>query len=51
MVTQDERPALLELAGGEAVTLYVRRLIAEDAQRRGIEWPDNLPAPALPRRK
>jgi hypothetical protein len=51
MVTQEERPDLLDLAGDEPVTLYIRRLIREDARKQGKRWLDNLPAPAIKRTK
>lgn len=38
-----QRPALDVLAGEVAPASYIRRLIAEDAERRGLPWPDDLP--------
>ena len=51
MVTPNEQTVLKELAGGYEITVYVRRLIAQDAERRGMGWPDELPAPAVKRKK
>lgn len=42
-VTAEQHAAATVLAGKEGLNAYVRRLIAEDAEKRGVEWPDNLP--------
>lgn len=45
VLSEAQHAALLTLAGSEVVNDYIRRLIAEDAARRGIVWPADLPGP------
>lgn len=44
-VTIEQHATALALAGAEGLNTYLRRLVAEDAHRRGARWPDNLPEP------
>lgn len=44
-VTVEQHTTARHLAGAEGLNAYLRRLVAEDAQRRGLHWPDNLPEP------
>ena len=44
-VTAEQHATAKQLAGAEGLNAYLRRLVAEDAQRRGVRWPDNLPEP------
>lgn len=44
-VTTEQYALTKRLAGAEGLNAYLRRLVAEDAQRRGVCWPDNLPEP------
>lgn len=40
-VTPEQVSVAKQLAGTEGIAAYLRRLIAEDAERRGVEWPDH----------
>lgn len=40
-LTPEQRDILRQLAGDEGQAAYIRRLIAQDAARRGVEWPDH----------
>lgn len=40
-LTPSERAVLRTLADGQQ-SAYLRRLLSEDAARRGVEWPDEL---------
>lgn len=40
-LTPEQREVLRMLAGSEGQAAYLRRLIAEDAARRNVEWPDH----------
>ncbi len=40
-VTPEQVAIVRRLAGPDGIAAYLRRLIAEDAQRRGVTWPDH----------
>ena len=40
-LTPEQREVVRLLAGAEEQAAYLRRLIAEDAQQRGVAWPDH----------
>ena len=44
-ITIEQHATAKHLAGSEGLNAYLRRLVAEDAQRRGVRWTDNLPEP------
>lgn len=51
-LSEAQRLALYRLHGDEPINQYVRRLIAEDAARRDLDWPDDIGEWTLrPRRK
>jgi len=50
-VTVEQHATATQLAGAEGLNAYLRRLMAEDAQRRGVRWLDNLPEPGKYTRK
>ena len=41
-VTPSQRAAIERLRGEQGLAEYVRRLVAEDAARRGVSWGDDL---------
>jgi hypothetical protein len=49
VMTEDQLKALVELAGGNA-SEYIRNLIAADAEKRGIKWPEFVARGKYPRR-
>jgi len=40
-LTKEQQDALQWLIDDEPIAVYLRRLIAEDAARRGLYWPDH----------
>ena len=41
-VTPAQRDAIQQLQGGSLLSEYIRGLVAADAKRRGVPWPDDL---------
>jgi hypothetical protein len=50
-LTKEQRDALQWLIDDEPIAVYLRRLIAEDAKRRGLHWPDHPGRGRYPRKK
>jgi len=48
-LTPEQRKVLKHLASGEGQAAYLRRLIAEDAARRGMTWPEHYGRGQYPR--
>lgn len=46
-VTPAQRAAAERLRGEQGLSAYIRRLIAEDARRRGVAWPEDLNPPGV----
>lgn len=42
VMTAEQYDITRALAGDEGMATYIRRLVAVDAARRGVTWPDNL---------
>lgn len=41
-VTPAQRAAIQQLQGNAKLAEYIRGLVAADAARRGVKWPDDL---------
>lgn len=41
-VTPAQRAAIQKLQGNAKLADYIRSLVAADAKRRGVSWPDDL---------
>ena len=48
-LTPEQREVLKILAGKKGQAAYIRDLIAQEAQKRGLEWPKSLDRGKYPR--
>lgn len=48
-LTPEQREILKALAGDEGQAAYIRRLIAQDAAQRGVDWPEHYGRGQYPR--
>lgn len=46
-VTPAQRAAIQQLQGDAKLADYIRGLVAADAKRRGVKWPDDLNPPGV----